>query len=62
MEVETLKVMVARSRNQIQDSKYRMIAIQDLEEAREEALKQTMAVQAKRKDDFDAKLPKDHGF
>ena len=39
-----------------------MIAIQDLEEAREEALKQTMKVQAKRKDDFDAKLPKDHGI
>ena len=39
-----------------------MIAIQDLEEAREEALKQTMEVQAKRKDDFDAKLSKDHGI
>ena len=39
-----------------------MIAIQDLEEAWEEALKQTMEVQAKRKDNFDAKLPKDHGI
>ena len=39
MEVEILRVMVAKSRNRIQDSKYRMIAIQDLEEAREEALK-----------------------
>ena len=39
MEVETLGVMAARSKNQIQDSKYRMIAIQDLEEAWEEALK-----------------------
>ena len=39
MEVETLQVMAARSRNRIQDSKYWMIAIQGLEEAREEALK-----------------------
>ena len=60
MEVEALRVMVGRSGNRIQDSKYQMIAIQDLEEAREEALKQTMEVQAKRKDDFDAVLPKDH--
>ena len=39
-----------------------MIAIQDLEEAREEALEQTMKVQAKRKEDFDDKLPKDQGI
>ena len=39
-----------------------MIAIQDLVEAREEALKQTMEVQAKRKNDFNAKLTKDHGI
>ena len=39
MEVETLRVMATRSGNRIQDSKYRMIAIQDLEEAREEVLK-----------------------
>ena len=39
-----------------------MIAIQNLEEAREEALKQIMEVQAKRKDNFDAKLSNDHGI
>ena len=33
MEVETLRVMAAKSGNRIQDSKYWMIAIQDLEEA-----------------------------
>jgi hypothetical protein len=54
-------VMAARSGDRIQDSKFRIIAIQDLEEAREDALQQTLEVQAKRKDDFDAKLPKDHG-
>ena len=32
MEVETLKAMAARNGNRIQDSKYRMISIQDLEE------------------------------
>ena len=62
MEVETLKIMAARNGNWIEDSKYRMIAIQDLEEAQEEALEQTMEVQAKRKEAFDAKLPKDHGI
>ena len=54
--------MAARSGNRIQDSKYQMIAIQDLEEAQEEALEQTMKVQAKRKEDFDAKLPKEYGI
>ena len=62
MEVETFRVMAVKSGNQIQDSKYRMIAIQDLEEPWEEALKQTIDVQAKRKNDFDAKLPKSHGI
>ena len=61
MEVETFRVMAARSGNRIQDTKYRMIAIQDLEEEREEALDRTKKVQAKRKEDFDAKLPKEHG-
>jgi hypothetical protein len=62
MEVETLRVMAARSAERTEDSKFRMIAIQDLEEVREEALQQTMEVQAKRKEDFDTKLPKDHGI
>ena len=62
MEVETLRVMAARSGNWIQDSIYWMIAVQDLEKAREEALEQTMKVQAKKKEDFDTKLPKDHGI
>ena len=62
MEVETLRVMAARSGSRIQNAKYRMVAIEDLEEAREEALNQTFEVQAKRKEDFDAKLPKDHGI
>ena len=62
MEVETLRIMVARTGNRIQDSKYHLIAIQDLKETREEALEQTMEVQAKRKEDFDAKLPKAHGI
>ena len=62
MEVETFRVMAARSGNWIQDPKFRLIAIHDLEEAREEALEQTTEVQARRKEDFDAKLPKDHGI
>ena len=62
MEVETLRVMATRSGNRIQDSKYRMIAVQDLEEAREGALEQTMKMLAKKKEDFDANLLKNHGI
>jgi hypothetical protein len=38
------------------------MAIQDLEEARTEALEQTLTVQTERKEKFDAKLPWDHGI
>ena len=40
----------------------RLLAIEDLEEAREEALTRTTEVQAKRKIDFDEKLPERHGI
>jgi hypothetical protein len=62
MEVETFRVMAARNGSRTQDSKFRLIAIEDLEEARNEALEQTTEIQAKRKENFDAKLPKDHGI
>ena len=39
-----------------------MIAIEDLEEARTEALERTEEVQTKRKKEFDSKLPEDHGI
>ena len=46
----------------VEDLETRLIAIEDLEEAREDALVRTTEVQARRKTEFDGKLPKDHGI
>ena len=54
--------MVAHTGNRIEDLNARLIAIEDLEEARSKALEQIEEVQAKRKEDFDSKLPDDHGI
>ena len=54
--------MVARTGNRIEDLNARLIAIEDLEEARNEALDRTIEVQTKRKEEFDSKLPDDHGI
>jgi hypothetical protein len=62
LEVETLRVMTYREGIWTEDLGYRMMAIQDLEEARTEALEQTISVQADRKEKFEAKLPWDHGI
>jgi len=62
LEVETLRVMTYREGIRTEDPGYRMMAIQDLEEARTEALEQTLTVQTERKEKFDAKLPWDHGI
>ena len=40
----------------------RLVAIEDLEETRSEALERTANAQAKRKEDFDSKLPRGHGI
>ena len=60
MEVETYRVIVARTGNQIQDISTRLVANEDLEEARDEALKRTTKIQTKRKEDFGTKIPKHH--
>ena len=62
MEVETYQIIAARTKNWIQDLTTRLLAIEDLMEAREEGLTQTAEVQAKRKGDFDKKLPESHGI
>ena len=62
LEVETLRVMTYREGIRTEDSDFRMLAIQDLEETRTEALERTIAVQAERKEKFDAKLPYSHGI
>ena len=46
----------------VEDPEIRLIAIEDLEEATEDALARTTEVQARRKTEFDGKLSKDHGI
>ena len=60
LEVETLRVMAARNGTRSEDPGYRMIALQDLDEIRREALRQAVDVQAKRKEIYDKRLPKDN--
>ena len=62
MEVETHRILAARIGNRIEDLNTRLIALEDLEEARTEALEQTEEIQIKRKKEFDSKLPEDHGI
>ena len=61
MEVETHRVMAARQAEREVNSEVRLLAIEDLEEARADALEQTILVQTKRKQDFNARLPRSHG-
>ena len=62
LEVETYRVIAARYGNRLPDSEFRLLAIEDLEESRREALKQTEKVQTLRKKEFDEKVPADHGI
>ena len=60
LDIETHRIIAARTGNRIQDLNARLVAIEDLEEARSEALERTTKAQAKGKEDFDLKLPEDH--
>ena len=62
MEVETHRILAAQTGNRIEDLNTRLIALEDLEEARTEALEQTEEIQTERKKEFDSKLPEDHGI
>ena len=62
MEVETYRVIAAWTGNRIQDLSTRLVAIKDLEEARDKAFTRTAKIQAKRKEDFDDKIPENHGI
>ena len=57
-----MRVMAYREGIRTEDLGFRMLAIQDLEETRKEALDQPVSVQATRKQKFDAKLPWSHGI
>ena len=62
LDIETHRIMAAQTKNRIEDLNARLIAIEDLEEARKEALDRMIEVQTKRKEEFDSKLPDDHGI
>ena len=62
MEVETYQIIVARTGPRIQDLTTQLLVIEDLEEARDKALTRTAKIQAKRKEDFDDKIPESHGI
>jgi hypothetical protein len=62
LEVETFRVMAARNAESRYDTLPRLLAIEELEEIRNEALEKTLGVQMKRKEDYDRKLPVDHGI
>ena len=62
MEIETYRIIAAWTGTQNLDLTTRLLAIEDLEETREEALTHTAEVQAKRKEEFDEKLPESHGI
>ena len=49
LDIETHRIMVARTGNRIEDLNARLIAIEDLEEARNEALDRTIEVQPREK-------------
>ena len=60
LEVESHRIKAARIGTWINDPNTRLIAIEDLEEARGDAIELTRLIQAKKKVKFDRKLPKDH--
>ena len=62
MEIETYRIIAARTETRNLDLTTRLLVIEDLEETKEEALTRTAEVQAKRKEDFDEKLPESHGI
>ena len=53
MEIETYRIIAAWTGTRNLDLTTRLLAIEDLEETREEALTRTTEIQAKRKEDFD---------
>ena len=62
MEIETYRIIAARTGTRNLDLTTRLLAIEDLEETREKALTRTAKIQTKRKEEFDEKLPESHGI
>ena len=62
MEIETFRVMTTRNVERSDGLTERWGALDTLEEARGDALNRTKEVQSKRKEDFDRKIPANHGI
>jgi hypothetical protein len=62
LQVESFRVMATRNAESSNSTRPRLLAIEELEEARAVALEKTIEIQAKRKEDYDRKLPIDHGI
>jgi hypothetical protein len=62
LEVETFWVLAAKNGDRTEGILPRLISIENLEETRITALDRTTQVQMKRKEDYDRKIPTDHGI
>jgi hypothetical protein len=62
LEVETFRVLAARNGDRTEGILPRLISIKNLEETRIAALEKTVNIQMRRKEDYDWKIPADHGI
>jgi hypothetical protein len=62
LEVETFRVLAARNEDRTEGILLRLISIENLEETRITTLERTARVQMRRKEDYDRKIPTDHGI
>jgi hypothetical protein len=62
LEVETFRVLAARNGDRTEGILPRLISIENLEEIRIAALEKTVNVQMRKKEDYDRKIPGDHGI
>jgi hypothetical protein len=60
--VETFRVLAARNGDRTEGILPRLISIENLEETRIAALERTINLQMRRKEDYDRKIPTDHGI
>jgi hypothetical protein len=62
LEVETFRVLAARNGDKTEGILPRLISIENLEETRIAALERIVNVQMRKKEDYDRKIPTDHGI
>jgi hypothetical protein len=62
LEVETFRVLAAWNGDRTEGILPRLISIENLEETRIAALERTVNVLMRKKEDYDRKIPTDHGI